>query len=438
MFLARKCLSRRTVLRGAGATIALPLLNAMVPAATAIAKTAAAPRVRMTFIYFPHGAVMDRWSPATAGMDFEIPEILAPLARFRDYMTIVSGTRNKPAESSTPHAITAGTWLNCVTPAQSQEPVAGISADQIAAQHISADTPFPSLEMSTEGGGGPCSPVYGCSYGGTISFRTPTQPLPMENRPRKVFAQMFGQGNSEAERKAIIHESGSILDMVMDHAATLRAELGAEDRVMLNDYLDSVREIERRIAKLETQDTSGLDLPTALPVGVPENFDEHLRIMFQLMALAYQANLTRVTSFMMAKEASMRTYRNIGISEAFHPLSHHQNLPEKLDKLAQVQTYHSKVFGEFLQRLADMPDGDGSMLDHAIVLFGSNMSNSNMHNNDPLPAVIFGRAGGRIKGGQHLHYPQDTPLANLLLTLLDRAGIPLEQFGDSTGLMSEI
>jgi len=380
---------------------------------------------------------MDRWSPEKTGTDFEIPQILAPLKDYRKHLTIVSGLRNKPAESPTPHAITAGTWLGCVAPAISHDAHAGTSIDQVAAKHIGQGTPFPSIEVSTEGDGGPCDPAYGCSYGYTIAFRTPTQPLPMESNPRKVFFQLFGQGNSAAERHEIVQETGSILDVVMEKASALQGELGAHDRVMMAEYLDSVREVERRIQKKKNSDISKLDLPP-VPVGVPDSFEEHLKLMFELMALAYQADLTRITSFMMAKEVSMRTYNNLGISEAFHPLSHHQNNPAKMDKLAKIQTYHTKIFTEFVKRLADMPDGDGSMLDHSILLYGSNMSNSNLHNNTPLPSAVIGRGYGKIKGGQHLLYPENTPLANLHLTLLNRAGIPTETFGDSTGMFAEV
>jgi hypothetical protein len=437
MYVTKKHLSRRTVLKGAGVTLSLPLLDAMIPAATALAKTAAAPTPRMGFVYFPHGALMDRWSPAKTGTDFEIPQILDPLKDFRKYLTIVSGCRNKPAEAPTPHAITAGTWLGCVAPAISHDPHAGTSIDQVAAKHIGQSTPFPSLEVSTEGDGGPCDPAYGCAYGYTIAFRTPTQPLPMESNPRKVFFQLFGQGSSDAERAEIVSETGSMLDAVMEKASALKSELGTRDKVMLAEYMDSVREVERRIQKKKSSDLSNLKLPP-VPVGVPDNFEDHINIMFELMALAYQADLTRVTTFMMAKEVSMRTYNNLGISEAFHPLSHHQNNPAKMDKLAKIQNYHSKLFAKFVKRLSDMPDGDGSMLDHSILLYGSNMSNSNLHNHDPLPSAVVGGAYGKIKGGQHLQYKQNTPLANLLLTLLDRAGVPADKFGDSTAMMTEI
>ena len=436
MFIAKKHLSRRTFLSGAGVTLGLPLLDAMIPAATALAQTAAKSAPRMAFIYIPHGAVMDRWSPKATGKDFEFPQILKPLEPFRNQLTIVSGLRNKPAESTSPHGIVAGTWLNCTKPTIGQSTKAGITADQLAVRQIGMDTPFPSLELTTEGGG-PCDPSFGCGYGTTVSFRTPNQPAPMEFNPRKVFYQLFGQGDTTEERQTIVNETRSILDAVSLEAGAFQRKLGREDRAIVSEYLDSIREVERRIQAMEQKDVSNLDLPPA-PVGVPNDFGEHLDLMFDLMALAYQANLTRVTTFMMAKEVSMRTFNNVGVPDAFHPLSHHGNNPANLDKLAKVQTFLTDVFARFVKKLASMKDGDGSVLDHSIILFGSNMSDSNRHNNDPLPAAIVGRGYGRIKGGQHLKYPQDTPFANLLLTLLERAGVPVDSIGNSTAPFSEI
>ena len=436
MFITRKHLSRRTVLKGAGASIALPLLDAMIPASTALSATAARPLPKLGFVYFPHGAVMGEWTPKATGKDFELPKILEPAAKHKDYLTIVSGMRNRGGESNTPHAIIAGTWLGCVAPAVSHDPKAGTTIDQLAARVIGNDTAFPSLELSTEGGT-VCDPAYGCSYGNTISFRSPTQPLPMEYNPRKVFYRLFGQGDTEDERTAIVRETGSILDAISGDAKSLEQKLGGHDRAMVADYLDSVREIERRVKKMQSQGLGDVKLPDA-PVGIPNDFEEHLKVMFEMIALAWQANLTRVSTFMMAREVSMRTYNNLGISDAFHPLSHHQNNPEKLVKLVKVQNFHTKVFTGFLDRLAKTPDGDGTLLDHSLILFGSNMSNSDMHNNNPLPAAVFGRAYGRIKGGQHIAMPADTPLANLHHTLLDRAGAPVEKFADSTGLIAEV
>ncbi|HTW88185.1 MAG TPA: DUF1552 domain-containing protein [Candidatus Binataceae bacterium] len=417
-------------------SVGLPLLDAMIPAATAQTKTAAKPVPKMGFIYVPHGSVLDRWSPKTTGTNFQLLQILKPLEPYKSHLTIVSGLRNKAAESPAPHAITSGTWLGCVHPAPQQAPLAGTSTDQIAAQHIGQDTPFPSLELSTDTGT-TCDPTFGCGYGNTISFRTPTQPLPMEYNPRKVFYQLFGQGDTTAERTEIVGETKSILDSVLGDAAALQRQLGARDRTMVSSYLDSLREIERRIQTVEKSNLSRIDVPDA-PVGVPNDFKEHVGLMFDLLAIAYQANLTRVFAFMMNKEVSMRTFNAIGVSDAFHPLSHHGNNPANIDRLSKVFAYHTELLSSFVKRLASTPDGDGSLLDHSMILYGSNMSNSNLHNHDPLPSAILGRGYGRIKGGQHLQFPQDTPLANLMLTLLERAGIPIDHIGDSNALMTEV
>ena len=437
MFITKKHLSRRTVLRGLGVAVSLPLLDAMVPAGVALANTAAAPKPRIGFTYFPHGAIQARWQPKETGTSFELPQILKPFEPYKQHMTVVSGLRNKAGESPSPHAIIAGTWLGCVHPPVSQQPNAGISADQVAAKYIGQDTTLPSIELAGEGGGGACDPQFGCAYSGTIAFRTPTQPLPMENNARKAFYRLFGQGDNAGERHEIIEETGSILDMVTESAADLKRQLGTSDKRMVDDYLDSVRELERRVAKQKEKESSGLKLPDA-PSGVQEDFGKMLDTMFEMQVLAYQANVTRVTTFMMAKEVSMRTYNQIGVSDAFHPLSHHQNDPAKLDRLAKVQTYHSEAYARFLKRMASTPDGDGTLLDHSILVFGSNMSNSDLHNNDPLPIAVFGHGYGKIKGGQHLHYQQDTPVANLWLTLLQRAGIPVQSHGNSTGVLAEV
>jgi hypothetical protein len=427
MFITKKHLSRRTVLRGAGASIALPLLDAMVPAGVALANTVGAGPRRIGFVYFPHGAVMDKWSPAQSGTDYEISEILQPLAKHRDYMTIVSGLRNRPAESSLAHEIVERTWLSCVAPDRVgvDSPDAGVTADQIAARHIGQETATPSLELTTELRTSP------------ISFRTPKQSLPMEYNPRKVFYRLFGQGDTDEERIAINRENGSILDLVTNQASRLRAELGGNDRERVDSYLDSVREIERRVQMNADKDPDALAIPEA-PIGVPNDFRAHIKLMFELMGLAFQADLTRVITFAMAKEVSMRTYQNLGISEAFHPLSHHGNDPAKLTKLVAIQKYHTELFASFIDQLASTQDGDGTILDHSTILFGSNMSNSDLHNNDPLPSAILGRAHGNIRGGRHLHYPQDSRFADLLATMLDKNQIPFDSIGDSGGTLSEV
>ena len=439
MFITRKHLSRRSVLRGVGVSMALPLLDAMVPAHTALSKTAAAAKARMAFVYFPHGAVMDKWTPTKDGADFDLPPILAPLKAFQQHLTVISGMENKSAIAAPVHAITPGTWLSCVEPRISHDPLGGITIDQIAAKYISQDTPLPSLEIATEerGGEGSCDRNYGCSYGKTVSFRTPTTPLPMEYNPRSLFQRLFGRGNTAAERKLLATQYASILDMVTTEARDLRRSLGGSDQAALDDYLDSIREIERRVQKAEKQDLSALQLPD-MPVGIPDAFNDQMNLMFDMMALAYQADLTRVQTFMMAAEVSNMTYNHIGIADAFHPLSHHQNDPAKKDKLVRIQRYHTEQFGKFLAKLAAMPDGEGSVLDNSILVYGSNMSNSDAHNQFPLPISIVGGGAGRMKSGRHIRVPDHTPLANVLLTLLDKVGVKEPAFGDSTGLLSEI
>jgi len=438
-FITRKHISRRTVLRGAGAAVALPLLDAMLPAATALAKTAAAPKPRMVFVYFPHGAVMDKWTPKKEGADFDLPQILAPLAPFQKQLTVISGLENKAAIAAPVHAVTPGTWLSCVPPRISHDPLGGITIDQIAAKHIGQDTPLPSLEVGTEerGGEGSCDRNYGCSYGKTISFRDPSTPLPMEHNPRKLFQQLFGQGDTADERVAMLRENSSLLDLVSRDAGDLKRTLGARDQAMVDDYLTTVREIERRVQQIASRDLSSIQLPDA-PAGIPSRFDEHIRLMFDMIALAFQANLTRVATFMMAAEVSNQPYNFIGISDAFHPLSHHANNPQKMDRLAQLQAWNTGEFAKFVKRLQGLPDGEGSMLDNSLILFGSNMSDSNLHNHYPLPTAIVGGGMGKLKGNQHLKYPDKTPIANVHLTLLDRIGLPMDKLGDGTQKFLEI
>jgi Protein of unknown function (DUF1552) len=439
MFITKKFLDRRTVLRGAGAMIALPLLDAMIPAATVWANTAAKPLVRLGFVYFPHGAIMEKWTPEKEGRDFELTPILEPLKPFKDQLTIISGLGNRPGESQAVHAVVPATWLSCTHPKEGQDPNMAITADQIAAKYIGQDTPLPSIEIATEapGGGGACDRDYGCNYSGTISFRTATTPLPMEYSPRKLFQRLFGRGDSPEERQELVEEQASILDMVSDDAQSLQRSLGARDRAMLNDYLDTVRELERRVQKSQAQDLSHLKLPN-VPAGNPESFDQTMNLMYDMSVLAYQANLTRIMNMMVAAEVSGRTYNNVGVPDAFHAVSHHANDPVKKDKLVKIQNYHTKVLAKFLDKMKNTPDGDGSLLDHSIILYGSNMSNSDRHNQFPLPTAFIGGGCGKVKGGQHLRYPDHTPLANALLTMLDRAGVPVDKVGDSNQKFAEV
>jgi hypothetical protein len=428
MFIFKKHIGRRTALKGMGATVALPLLEAMVPASTAWAATAAGktPK-RFAFVGFPHGAIMDRWSPKETGADFTISPILQPLEPFRKHLTIVSGLRNKPAETPEPHAYIEQGWLTAVKPWDfgKNGPDYGVSADQIAARYIGQDTRLPSLELTTAQGSA------------RIAWRTPTQSLPQEGNPRAVFQKLFGQGDTDQERAQILVETGSILDRVQSQARRLQASLGVKDRNVVGDYLDSVREIERRVQMAEKQDESSLSIPDA-PIGTPNDITEYFKLMFDLMALAFQADITRVITFSMDREASMRTYTNLSIAEGFHPLSHHGNNPQKMDKLVQIQKYHTEVFAAFIKKVEAAKEADGTVLDHSTILFGSDMSNSDRHNNDPLPSAILGHANGKIKGGQHVKYPQDSRHGDLLFTLLERNEIPVKSIGDSTSGLSEV
>jgi len=426
MFLFKKHLSRRQVLKGAGATIALPLLDAMVPAGTALAQTAAAQGPRLGFVYFPHGALEEDWTPKQTGKGFDFQYILKPLEEYREYVTVVSGLRNRGGESSSPHGIVEETWLTAVAPRQRNAKTGvGMSVDQIAARHLGQGTPLPSLELCGE-------------PGGMISFRTPTQALPMESNPRKAFYAMFGQGDTKEEREAILSTTGSLLDYVLQSTAALNSKLDASDRAKVSEYLDSVREIEKRVQKLEENAKSLGELPGA-PLGPPEDFGELLDIQFEMVALSFQTNRTRVATLKMVEEASMRTYPNLDVHEAFHPTSHWGGFPDRIANLRKIQNYHTAVFAKFVKRLHDMREGNGNILDNSLILFGSNMANSDAHNNDPLPQALIGKGGG-IKGNQHLHFPASTPHSNILVTMLQRAGVPTkdyEKFADNTGVIVE-
>ena len=428
MFNTKKRVARRTVLQGIGAAIGLPLLDSMVPSSTAWAATPAGkvPK-RFAFVGFPHGAIMDRWSPQETGTNFTVSPILKPLEPFKKHMTIVSGLRNKPAETPEPHAYIEQGWLTAVKPWEFGKagPDSGVSADQLAVRYVGQDTRLPSLELSVGQGSA------------RLAWRTPTQSLPQESNPRAVFQKLFGQGDTDQERAQILTETGSILDRVQAQAQRLQASLGVKDRVVVSDYLDSVREIERRVQMAEKAHNAELVVPDA-PVGTPNDLTEYFKLMFDLMALAFQADITRVITLSMDHEASMRTYTNLSIAEGFHPLSHHGNNPQKMDKLVQIQNYHTEVFAGFIKKIEAAKEGTGTVLDHSTILFGSDMSNSDRHNNDPLPSAILGHANGKIKGGQHLKYPQDSRHGDLLLTLLQRNEIPVKSVGDGVDGLSEV
>src|SRR5580658_5611753 len=424
MFLTKKHLSRRAVLKGAGAVFSLPLLDAMIPAGTALADTPAVIKPRLGYVYFPHGAIQKFWTPDGTGRDFKFSRILKPLEGMRDYVTVVSNLRNKPAESTDPHGIIEATWLTCLAPtARGEGPNAGVSIDQVAARQIGQETPLPSIELCGE-------------PGGSCNFRGPGQGLPLEGNPRHVFTTMFGPGDSNAERKGLLQSTGSLLDYVQESSKSLSRRLDKSDQALVSDYLESVREVEKRVQKLSAKADSLGNLPNA-PLGAPDDFGELLDIQFEMIALAFQTGQTRIATMRMVKEASMRTYPVVNVDEAFHPLSHHGEDPDKFERLVRIQAYHADRFNRLARRLASVKEGDGNILDNSIILYGSNMANSDLHNHNPLPPLLLGKGGG-IKGGQHLAIPASTPHANILLTMVQRAGVKLDKFSDSTGPLADI
>jgi len=435
-FITKKHLSRRTLLRGMGVSVSLPLLDSMVAAQTPLAKTAASPKSRLGCIYVPHGATMDKWTPAQEGTGFAFTESLAPLEKFRDRVCVVSNLAHPLAggvgsDAGADHARSAAVFLSGSHPEKESIHV-GTTVDQLAAQHIGQDTPLPSLELCIEEVALSCGSGYGCAYSNTISWRTPTLPLPMENNPQVVFERLFGDGGNAAERQARKEESRSLLDSVMGQVASLKTGLPASDRSRLSEYLDDIREIERRIQKTQKQATLNLTIPQA-PVGIPEAFDDHFKIMFDLQVLAFRADITRVATMMYARDTSGAVYPQSGVRDGFHVTSHHSNVRANMDKFALINKYHVEKLAYFLDKLQTTPDGDGTLLDHSMILYGSSMSNGNQHDHDPLPVVLAGGGSGQLKGGRHLTFAPHTPMSNLLLTMLDKLGVRQDKFGDSSG-----
>jgi uncharacterized protein DUF1552 len=440
MMIFKKAIHRRTFLRGVGTTLALPLLDGMVPALARAASAASKPAVRMSFVYVPNGMIMERWTPATVGTGFEMLSILEPLTPFRDQLLVLSGLNHSEAATlpgegeNAPHERAGAAYLTGVHP--KMEVHLGVSMDQIAAQELGKHTQLASLELSLDPSqvGGSCEKGWSCAYLHTLSWRSPTTPMPTENQPRAVFERLFGDSDSTnpAERVARIQKSRSILDSVTQAATRLLTGLDATDRSKLSEYLDAIRDVERRIVMAEEQ--SSRELPDFdRPVGVPARFDEYAKLMFDLQVLAYQSDMTRVCTFMMGPEQGGRTFREIGIPDAHHPLTHHQNDPVKIAKVVRIDIYHSQMVAYFLERLRSTNDGDGSLLDHSMILFGSGISDGNSHSTKDLPVALLGGAAGQLKGGRHIQYPKGTPMTNLYLTMLDKLGISQEKFGDSSG-----
>lgn len=437
MMITKKAISRRTVLRGLGAAVALPLLDGMVPALSAQARTAANPRARFGFVYVPHGSIMDQWTPAQEGAGFEFSTILKPLEKFREHVTVVTHLDHRGENG---HSPSTAMFLSGVFPPKGTVIKLGTTVDQLIAQQIGQTTTFPSMEFATEDHSshlGSCAGDFLCSYMSTIAWASPTQPLPMEINPRVVFERMFGSDRSSPEERAArIAQNTSILDAVIESANDLKRGLGPRDRTRVTEYLENVREIERRIVQAEHQrETSGVEVPLT-PVGIPESWEEHVTLMFDLQALALQADLTRVVSFMLARELSTLSYPQLGVADGHHPVSHNNGVPEQVAKKIAIDIYHLVLFAGFLDKLRATPDGDGTLFDHSLFLYGSGMSNGNQHTHNNLPILLVGGAAGKVKGGKHLKFEEGTPLSNLMRGLLETAGAPIETFGMSDGVIS--
>jgi hypothetical protein len=446
MIVSKVSLPRRTFLRGVGAALALPLLDAMVPAFSRAAQAAAATPTRLGFFYIPNGAIMESWTPAAVGAGFEFSTILQPLSPFRDRLLVVTGLDQRNAEpmgdGNGDHSRAVPTWLSGVHPKRTEgaDVQAGVTADQLAARILGQSTPLPSIEISMDSNYlvGNCENGYSCVYMNTISWRTPTQPIPMENNPRVIFERMFGDGGSADARRAELRKNRSILDSVTREMAGLQRTLGAGDRAKIDEYVEAIRDIERRIQKSEQMAAlSSLPENLARPVGIPEAFEDHLELMFDLQVLAYQADITRVVSFLMGREINQRTYPNIGVNDPHHGLTHHAGDKEKIAKVIKVNTYHAQLFAKLLTKLQATRDGDGTLLDRVMMLYGGGISDGNGHTHRNLPLVLAGGGGGTLKGGRHLKY-EDTPMANLLMSMLDKAGVPADRLGDSTGTLAHL
>jgi hypothetical protein len=449
MFITKKHLPRRTVLRGLGGALALPLLDSMVPAFTAIAQTAAKPIPRLGYIYSPNGMMMQYWTPTGEGPTFEWSSSLSPLGPFRDRVQVLTGLNSRPA-NGTPeegvgdHSRGPASFLTGVHIKKTEgvDIQAGLSADQIAAKHFGNQTQLASLQVSLQSGDfvGACDQGYSCAYRGTVSWSDPHTPLPMENNPRTLFERLFGTSDSTdpKAREAELLEERSILDSVTESARNLQRGLGARDRLKLTQYLDALRDIERRIQMAEAQ--SSRELPEIRqPAGIPATFEDHIGLMYDLLTIAFQVDLTRVFTFMIARELSLFTYPLSGVADAHHPLTHHQNDPIKMAKVAKINQYHMKMFAGFLERLRVTPDGDSNLLDNSMIVYGGGISDGDRHYHNNLPILLAGGGAGQVRGGRHLIYPDDkTPLSNLHVSLLQKMGVPFERLGDSTGALSEL
>ena len=448
MIVTQKFLPRRTFLRGLGVTLALPLLDAMVPAMAATRLTAAKPAMRLGFVYVPNGIIQKAWLPSKVGAGFDFASTMKPLEPFREKLLVMSNLMQNGGralgDGAGDHARAGASWLTGVHPKKTEgsDIQAGISADQIAARAFGKNTQFASLEIGLEEPNlaGSCDSGYSCAYTNTISWRSPTTPNPMEINPRAVFERLFGDGetNDPAARLKMMKEDRSILDFIRGDVARLQPGLGSRDKSKLAEYLDGIRDIERRIQKAEEQ-SAKMKLPLLeRPTSIPDEFEEHAKLMSDLIVIAFQTDMTRVVSFMMAREGSNRSYRAIGVSDGHHSVTHHQNDQEKIAKVIKIDELHVKSFAYLLNKLESTPDGDGTLLDHSMMLYGSSISDGNAHTHHDLPLVLAGGASAKIKGGQHIRYAPDTPMNNLLVTMLDKSGVPAETLGDSTGKLDQL
>ncbi len=441
MIITKKALPRRTFLRGVGAGLALPLLDAMVPSMTALARTPAQPVRRLGFVYMPMGCDLPRWTPTGEGSLTELSPALQSLAPVVDQLTVISNLELRNAYPGT-HATSNAAFLSAATAkwTESTDYHLGTTVDQIAAKQIGGQTLLPSLELSMDllQTVGQCDNGYACVYQNNLSWSSPTTPLPAEAHPRIVFERLFGEGGNAADRRAALRKRGSLLDWVRDDITRLQNTLGPEDRTRVGQYLETIREVERRIhkAEAETADNALPDLDR--PAGVPASYAEHARLMFDLQVLALQGDVTRVITFQLARETSNRTYPEIGVSDPHHPLTHHGNDPEKVARMAKINAFHVSLFAYFLEKLKATPEGNGTLLDHALYLYGSGMGNPNIHDHVNLPILVAGGAAGRHKGARHIKYAEPTPLANLHLTLLERVGVRMDAFADSKGKVDEL
>jgi len=441
MYLSRKSLPRRTFLRGMGATVALPLLDAMIPAATAAALSPVKPVKRLGFVFMPMGSDIKSWTPEGSGKLGELSPILSSLESVKEHVSVLTNMELGPAYPGT-HATSNAAFLSAARAKQteSSDYFLGTTVDQIAARHIGGNTQLPSLELSMDlmQTVGQCDNGYACVYQNNLSWASPTTPLPAEAHPRLVFESLFGEGGTPAQRREALRKRASLLDFVSADLSRLKRDLGPADRSKITDYLDAVREVERRIQRAEA-DVKENPLPDLdRPTGVPAAYADHARLMFELQILAFQGDITRVTTFQLARETSNRTYPEIGVSDPHHPLSHHGNDPEKIARIAKINAFHVSLFAEFLEKMKATPDIDGSLLDNSLFLYGSGMGNPNVHDHSNLPILVAGGAACGMKGGRHIRYDEPTPLANLHLTLLDKAGVNLDSFGDSNGKLDDL